>query len=96
MIKADEIKWIKEYVGDYRHKDSDIPGHAEKCIDLLYRLVFEDIKDWLHDCSIDIDCYIDDQYPASAHRQFEKKNEFLKRINPARIALIRLEGDSND
>jgi len=41
----------------------------------------------LKQCEIEIDDYIDAEYPADAHPVFAAKNATYKRFNPARVAL---------
>jgi len=41
----------------------------------------------LEESRVDIDNYIDAEYPANSHVVFEKKNRICKELNPARVAL---------
>lgn len=96
MTNKNKIEYIKQYIDDYPHRSIDVPESAEKCIDVLFDLLFVDMKKVLIECRDEIDCYIDLQYPRHAHVQFERKNAFLKSVNAARIALSELEGEKDD
>ena len=52
------------------------------------------LREALRECEHEIDCYIDDKFPVEAHPHFAKNNAELKAINPARVALQEVDGDT--
>ena len=56
MNEQNDREWVVEYVSAYRHHDSDVPEHARKCINVLFRLWIEGreekikLQHALHEC----------------------------------------------
>ena len=91
-VKQEEREWMVEYVSAYRHHDSDVPEHSQKCISILFRLWIEgreekiEMCQALRKCETEIDKNIDDDLPFD-EPHCKRMNAHLKANNPARVAL---------